>query len=69
MQEPMIQLNHRPYPLKEGSTVRSLMAENNFEFSHIIVKINSLVIDEEKWGTETVAAGDTVEMIHVFGGG
>jgi len=45
------------------------MAENNFDFSHIIVKINGLVIEEELWPKTTIAAGDNVEMIHVFGGG
>ena len=69
MQEPTIQLNHRPYPHREGATVATLMAENKFKFSHIIVKINSKVIEEENWQTEKIAAGDNVEIIHVFGGG
>jgi len=45
------------------------MAENNYKFSHIIVKINSKVIEEENWQTEKIAVGDNVEIIHVFGGG
>jgi len=69
MQEPTIELNHRPYPYREGATVSALMKENNFEFSHIIVKINGTVIEESSWQTAEVAAGDNVEMIHVFGGG
>ena len=69
MQEPTIQLNHRPYPWRRGSTIGSLMAENSFDFSTIIVKINGTVIEEDNWLTETVSAGDDVEIIHVFGGG
>ena len=69
MTEPVIKLNHRPYPCREGSTVSSLMAENNFDFSHIIVKINGAVIEEERWQTAAITAGDDVEIIHVFGGG
>jgi len=69
MQEPTIQLNHRPYPFKEGATISSLMAENNYEFSHIIVKINGAVIDEDTWKSAAIAAGDSVEIIHIFGGG
>jgi len=69
MQEQAIKLNHRPYPLREGSTVRSIMAENNYDFSHIIVKINGAVIGEDLWQGKTIAAGDDVEIIHVFGGG
>jgi len=45
------------------------MADNGFDFSHIIVKINGSVIEEDLWQTIKIAAGDNVEMIHVFGGG
>jgi len=45
------------------------MAENNFEFSDIIVKINGVVIEEDMWPKAAITAGDEVEMIHVFGGG
>ena len=69
MTELTIQLNHRTYPLREGSTVTTLMAENNFEFSDIIVKINGMVIEEDLWPKTEITAGDDVEMIHVFGGG
>jgi len=69
MQDQTIQLNNRPYPWREGASVASLMAENNFEFSHIIAKINGTVIEENLWPEKTVSAGDSVEIIHVFGGG
>jgi len=45
------------------------MAENNFNFSHIIVKINGAVIEEDLWPVSAIAAGDNVEIIHIFGGG
>lgn len=69
MQEPSIQLNNRPYPYREGSTVKTIMDENSFDFSCIIVKINGSVIEEDMWQTKSVAAGDNVEIIHIFGGG
>jgi len=69
MNEPMIQLNNRPFPLKEGATVKTVMAENNFDFSAIIVKINGTVIEEETWPSAKITAGDNVEIIHIFGGG
>jgi thiamine biosynthesis protein ThiS len=64
-----IELNHRTYPYKEGMTIGSLMAENNYDFSYIIVKINGTRIHEDKWPETAVAAGDKVEIIHIFGGG
>ena len=69
MNEPTIQLNNRPYPWKKGATVGSVMAENNYTFNAIIVKINGQVIEEEVWATKSIAAGDNVEIIHIFGGG
>jgi len=64
-----IQLNNRPYPYKNGMTISSLMAENNFDFPSIIVKINDELIDEKHWQTTPVSNGDNVEIIHLFGGG
>ena len=69
MTDLFIQLNNRPYPYTEGATVGSLMKENKFDFAAIIVKINGYVVEEDKWLTEAVNAGDNVEIIHIFGGG
>ena len=69
MKDSFIQLNHRQYPYKEGMTISSLMAENNFDFPSIIVKINGTLIDEEAWKKTEITAGDNVEIIHIFGGG
>ena len=69
MNEPTIKLNNRPYPHKDGATVASIMAENNYDFPSIIVKINEELVDEENWQTAKVSAGDSVEIIHLFGGG
>jgi len=69
MDKQTIQLNNRPYPYTEGVTIGSLMKENNFDFAAIIVKINGVVIEEDKWLTAAVNAGDNVEIIHIFGGG
>ena len=69
MKELFIQLNNRPYHYKDGATISSIMEENNFDFSTIVVKINGTVIEEDKWQTEPISAGDNVEIIHIFGGG
>jgi len=45
------------------------MAENNFNHSYMIVKINGTLIEDAAWESTAVAAGDRVEIIHVFGGG
>ena len=67
--EPTIELNRRMHPHREGMTVSSLMALNNFDFFYMIVKINGAIIEEEAWPTSAIAAGDKVDIIHIFGGG
>jgi len=69
MNKQTIKLNNRPYPFTDGATIESLMEENNFDFPSIIVKINGDLIDENKWQTAKVSAGDNVEILHIFGGG
>ena len=69
MNDLIIQLNNRPYPFKDGSTISSLMMENNFDFPSIIVKINGALIEEDLWSKAKISAGDNVEIIHIFGGG
>ncbi|MCL2628594.1 MAG: sulfur carrier protein ThiS [Oscillospiraceae bacterium] len=69
MNEPVITLNNRPYPFKEGLTISAIMTERKYDFPAIIVRINNKHIEEEDWQTTTVAADDNVEIIHVFGGG
>lgn len=65
----MITLNNRPYPYQAGMTVASLMAENNFVFNDIIVRINGSLIRDEDRDTTPIADGDNVQMLHIFGGG
>ena len=67
--KPTIKLNHRKHPWREGATVSSLMADNNFRFPNIVVIVNGAVIEEEAWPGTAIAAGDKVEIVHVFGGG
>jgi thiamine biosynthesis protein ThiS len=67
--EPTIEVNRREYPYREGATVSALMAEHNFDYSYIIVKINGAIIEEDAWPKTAVAPGDKVDIIHVFGGG
>ena len=69
MQNITIKLNHRPYSCNKGATISVLMAENNYDFPSIVVKLNGVVVEDELWTTSTVSDGDNVEIIHVFGGG
>ena len=67
--KPTIELNNRVYPYREGMTIDTLMLENNFNFSFIIAKVNGELIEKDMWPVTAIAAGDKVEIIHIFGGG
>jgi len=69
MNKQTITLNNRSYPYSAGMTISSLMAENNFDFPSIIVKINGDLINDEDWQSTPVSTDDNVEIIHIFGGG
>jgi len=67
--KPLIQLNNRPYPYKDGATIASLMADNNYDFPSLIVKVNGNLIDKDSWKSTLINVNDNVEIIHLFGGG
>ena len=69
MDKPLIQLNNRPYPYKDGATIASLMADNNYDFPSLIVKVNGNLIDKDSWKSTLINVNDNVEIIHLFGGG
>jgi len=69
MQNMTIKLNHRTYSCVAGATIKSIMADNNYDFPSIVVKVNNTVVEDELWHVTTISDGDNVEIIHVFGGG
>ena len=65
----MIKLNARDYPWREGMTVKSLLAENQYVYSRIVVKINGRLVDEARYADTKIADGDDVQALHLMAGG
>jgi thiamine biosynthesis protein ThiS len=65
----MIKLNNTPYQYKDGMTISSLMAEKGYTFGNIVVIINGMAVNEEKWEKTIINDGDVVSMFHMFAGG
>lgn len=65
----MIRLNNSNYEYKEGMTITTLMEEKGYDFFNIVVKINGVAIEEDKWENTPINEGDDVLILHMFAGG
>ncbi len=65
----MIKVNNRNFAWVQGLTVQELLAQKNYVYSNIMVKINGVYIPPEKYATTLVSDGDDVLALHMFGGG
>ena len=65
----MITVNNNPHPFTPGMTIKSLLAEKNYVFPMIIVKLNGKIVEDADFEVTAVNDGDVVMAIHVFAGG
>lgn len=66
----MIRVNDKwDTPWHAGMTVRELLKVCGFTHHHIVVSINGALVPPAEYGTQTVADGDQVRVVHVIGGG
>jgi sulfur carrier protein len=65
----MITVNGNQHPWRHGLTVTGVLAEKNYVFPMIIVKINDTFVPEDKYGTTPVNDGDDFWAIHLIAGG
>ena len=66
-----IVLNKRKTELKQYNeiTIDKLLEEVRYSFPLIIVKVNNRLIKKENYKAAVVKDGDTVDVIHLVGGG
>lgn len=67
----MIKVNGYDFPWEEGLTITKLLEKKGYTFhvNLIVVKINGVVISEEKFDSTLINDGDDVQALHIFGGG
>ncbi|MDQ7824669.1 MAG: sulfur carrier protein ThiS [Candidatus Eremiobacteraeota bacterium] len=65
----MVTVNGRPVNIEGELSVQQLLAECRFTYPMIIVRINGIVIPEDRYATTLVSQGDTVDAIHMVAGG
>lgn len=65
-----ITLNNRKETFnKENITVEELLAEKNFTFKMLVIKINGKLIKKEDYSSATIKNGDDVTVLHLVSGG
>ncbi|MBI4726457.1 sulfur carrier protein ThiS [candidate division TA06 bacterium] len=65
----MIKVNGEQHPWRQGLNVTKLLAEKNYVFHAIIVRINEKFIPPEEYDAALISDGDSVETIHLITGG
>ena len=63
-------LNNKLEKLEKSSmTIRELLAEKNFTFKMLVIKINNKLVRKEEYDKATFSDGDNVSVIHLISGG
>jgi sulfur carrier protein len=63
-------LNNRVEEFERSSmTIRELLAEKNFTFKMLVIKINNKLVRKEEYDTATFSDGENVSVIHLISGG
>ncbi len=65
----MITVNRRKMSFQEGMTIENLLERCRYTFPLIIVRVNEELVRKEEYGERMIEDGDTIEVIHMMGGG
>jgi thiamine biosynthesis protein ThiS len=64
-----ITLNGEPRALPPGCTVAALLAELGLDTRKVAVERNESIVPRSRYGETSLAAGDSIEIVHFIGGG
>ncbi|WP_045736856.1 sulfur carrier protein ThiS [Xanthomonas sp. MUS 060] len=64
-----IELNGRQRTLSPGSTVTTLLSEENLAQRRVAVEVNGTIVPRGAHGDHVLHDGDRVEIVHALGGG
>lgn len=65
----VIYVNGREDHVNEKITLDMLIDEKKINKEHIIVEVNGIIIENEKYAVTVLHALDKLEIIHYMGGG
>ena len=64
-----IKLNGRPRTVAPGSSLVRLLSELGLPGEHVVVEHNGQIVPPDHWSRTVIRVGDTVEFVHLVGGG
>ncbi|CBA16742.1 sulfur carrier protein ThiS [Xanthomonas albilineans] len=64
-----IELNGRQRTLSPGSTVATLLSEENLAQRRVAVEVNGTIVSRGAHADHVLHDGDRVEIVHALGGG
>lgn len=64
-----ITLNGEPKRVESGTKVAGLVETLELKGRRVAVMLNEEIVKRERWGEVALQEGDTVEVIHMVGGG
>jgi len=64
-----ITLNGRLKKINPAMTLRNLVEQFCKNPNHVIVELNGTIIKNERWASQEVQDGDTLELVNLVGGG
>ncbi|MFP4162419.1 MAG: sulfur carrier protein ThiS [Chitinispirillaceae bacterium] len=64
-----IKINGTVQQVQTGSSVLDFLASRSIEPSHVVVELNSSILDRSQYGATMLKEGDSVEVLRFVGGG
>ena len=64
-----ITVNGKPTETAAGSTLQSLLDQLRLDCRHVVVERNHAIVPRQRFVEESLAEGDTLEIVHFVGGG
>ena len=64
-----LMINGKQMEIPEGTTIADFLARHNLQPKSVVVEVNKVIIEREKYGDTTLKEGDTVEIVRFIGGG
>ena len=54
---------------KQEMTISQLLAEKNYTFRMLVIKVNNKLVKKENYNSTVITEGDNVSVIHLISGG
>jgi thiamine biosynthesis protein ThiS len=64
-----ITINGKPTEAAAGSTVQNLLEQLRLDSRQVVVERNQAIVPRQRFAEESLADGDTLEIVHFVGGG